>query len=219
MLSHTTWAPYLKRELTPEYINAVADFLTTVYHGNQAIFPPKDRVFAALEETPLPDTKVVIMGQDPYHEVGQAQGLSFSVPDQVPAPPSLQNILKELADDIGPRSSHDLSSWARQGVLLLNAVLTVPQGRANGHQGKIWEPLTDAIIKISSADDHPKVFILWGRFAQSKRPLIDESKHLVLTSAHPSPLSAYRGFFGSRPFSKANQFLTEHGRQPIDWLH
>ncbi|CAK8054185.1 uracil-DNA glycosylase [Eupransor demetentiae] len=219
MLSHTSWAPYLKQKLTPQYLDEVAQFLQDIYQGPKTVFPPRKAVFAALEKTPLPDTKVVIMGQDPYHEVGQAQGLSFSVPDDVPAPPSLQNILKELASDIGPRQSHDLSSWAQRGVLLLNAVLTVPEGQANGHQGRIWEPLTDSLIQIASEDPQPKVFILWGRFAQSKRHLIDENRHLVLVSAHPSPLSAYRGFFGSRPFSKANAYLEEHGRAGIDWLH
>lgn len=216
-LAHTSWALPIKTKLTPEQIKAIHQFLATVYQ-TQTVYPPKDKVFAALMATPLPQTKVVIMGQDPYHEVGQAQGLSFSVPDNVPAPPSLRNILKELTTDIGPRQSHDLTTWAQQGVLLLNAVLTVPAGQANGHAGTVWEPLTDAIITTVSEDASPKVFILWGKYAQSKRRLIDESKHLVLTSAHPSPLSAYRGFFGSRPFSKANAFLAAQNRTTIDWL-
>ena len=216
-LAHTSWASSIKTKLTPEQITAIHQFLATVYQ-TQTVYPPKDKVFAALMATPLPQTKVVIMGQDPYHEVGQAQGLSFSVPDNVPAPPSLRNILKELTTDIGPRQSHDLTTWAQQGVLLLNAVLTVPAGQANGHAGTVWEPLTDAIITTASEDASPKVFILWGKYAQSKRRLIDESKHLVLTSAHPSPLSAYRGFFGSRPFSKANAFLAAQNRTTIDWL-
>ena len=216
-LAHTSWALPIKTKLTPEQITAIHQFLATVYQI-QTVYPPKDKVFAALMATPLPQTKVVIMGQDPYHEVGQAQGLSFSVPDNVPAPPSLRNILKELTTDIGPRQSHDLTTWAQQGVLLLNAVLTVPAGQANGHAGTVWEPLTDAIITTVSEDASPKVFILWGKYAQSKRRLIDESKHLVLTSAHPSPLSAYRGFFGSRPFSKANAFLAAQNRTTIDWL-
>ncbi|CAH1854755.1 uracil-DNA glycosylase [Convivina intestini] len=219
MLSHTSWAPGINAELSPTYLAEIADFINQVYQSDQAIYPPREKLFAALEQTPLSNTKVVIMGQDPYHEPGQAQGLSFSVPDDVPAPPSLQNILKELATDIGSRPSHDLSSWAQQGVLLLNSVLTVPKGQANAHRGQIWEGLTDALIKIASDDAQPKVFILWGRFAQSKRKLIDEKKHLVLTSVHPSPLSAYRGFFGSQPFSKANTFLIEKGREPINWLH
>lgn len=216
-LAHTSWALPIKTKLTPEQIKAIHQFLATVYQI-QTVYPPKDKVFAALMATPLPQTKVVIMGQDPYHEVGQAQGLSFSVPDNVPAPPSLRNILKELTTDIGPRQSHDLTTWAQQGVLLLNAVLTVPAGQANGHAGTVWEPLTDAIITTVSEDASPKVFILWGKYAQSKRRLIDESKHLVLTSAHPSPLSAYRGFFGSRPFSKANAFLAAQNRTTIAWL-
>ena len=216
-LAHTSWALPIKTKLTPEQITAIHQFLATVYQI-QTVYPPKDKVFAALMATPLPQTKVVIMGQDPYHEVGQAQGLSFSVPDNVPAPPSLRNILKELTTDIGPRQSHDLTTWAQQGVLLLNAVLTVPAGQANGHAGTVWEPLTDAIITTVSEDASPKVFILWGKYAQSKRRLIDESKHLVLTSAHPSPLSAHRGFFGSRPFSKANAFLAAQNRTTIDWL-
>ncbi|GMA70484.1 uracil-DNA glycosylase [Leuconostoc litchii] len=218
-LSHTTWAPAVKSKLTSEYLNRVAAFIQETYHDQQRVFPPQEKIFNALEKTPLPSTKVIIMGQDPYHEIDQAQGLSFSVPDSIPAPPSLQNILKELSTDIGSRKSHDLTSWSMQGVLLLNAVLTVPEGKANAHQGIIWEPLTDALIQIASEDEAPKVFILWGKFAQSKRKLIDESKHLVLMSAHPSPLSAYRGFFGSQPFSKANQFLIENERQPINWLN
>lgn len=216
-LSHTTWAPYINAKLTPEQINNIKQFLDVQYQ-EQSIFPPKEKVFAALSMTSLDHTKVVIMGQDPYHGLGQAQGLSFSVPDAVPAPPSLQNILKELATDIGPRASHDLTSWAKQGVLLLNAVLTVPEGQANAHAGLVWEPLTDAIIQAVSDAGEPTVFILWGKFAQSKRRYIDESKHLVLAAAHPSPLSAYRGFFGSHPFSKANQFLTQNGRDSIHWL-
>ncbi|MFT8571847.1 MAG: uracil-DNA glycosylase [Leuconostoc pseudomesenteroides] len=217
-LNHTTWAPAVKAKLTSDYLDRVAIFINQTYQLTENIFPPREKIFAALETTPLPETKIVIMGQDPYHEVGQAQGLSFSVPDDVPAPPSLQNILKELSTDIGQRQSHDLTSWAEQGVLLLNAVLTVPEGRANAHQGLIWEPLTDALIQIASEDSTPKVFILWGKFAQSKRRFVDESKHLVITSAHPSPLSAYRGFFGSQPFSKANAYLRTHNREPIDWI-
>ncbi|ADG39980.1 MULTISPECIES: uracil-DNA glycosylase [Leuconostoc] len=216
-LSHTSWAPNVKKKLTSDQIENISAFLARVYQ-NAVVFPPKDKVFAALVATTLQNTKVVIMGQDPYHELGQAQGLSFSVPDVVPAPPSLRNILTELTDDVGTRSSHDLTSWTTQGVLLLNAVLTVPEGRANAHAKGVWEPLTDAIIQIASEDDQPKVFILWGKYAQSKRQLIDETRHLVIASAHPSPLSAYRGFFGSRPFSKANAFLIKNSREPIKWL-
>lgn len=217
-LSHTTWTPYVKEKLTNGQIKDIQYFLDTIYQTD-TIFPPRDQVFSALVATPLTNTKVIIMGQDPYHEVDQAQGLSFSVPDDILAPPSLRNILKELATDIGERRSHDLTSWTTQGVLLLNAVLTVPKGRANAHAGQVWEPLTDAIIQIASEDNEPKVFILWGKYAQSKRRLIDESKHLVLMAVHPSPLSAYRGFFGSQPFSQANAFLKANGRAPVDWLN
>lgn len=161
---------------------------------------------------------MVILGQDPYHGPRQAQGLSFSVPDDIPAPPSLQNILKELADDIGMKESHDLTSWARQGVLLLNASLTVPAGQANGHAGQIWEPFTDAVIKVVNEKDTSVVFILWGSYARKKKALITNPKHLVLESPHPSPLSAHRGFFGSKPFSKTNAFLTSQGIEPINWL-
>ena len=158
------------------------------------------------------------MGQDPYHGPRQAQGLSFSVPDDIPAPPSLQNILKELADDIGVKESHDLTSWAQQGVLLLNAGLTVPAGQANAHAGLIWEPFTDAIIKVVNEKSDPVVFILWGSYARKKKALISNSQHLIIESAHPSPLSAYRGFFGSKPFSRTNDFLVAKGLEPIDWL-
>jgi len=167
--------------------------------------------------TPLEEVKVVILGQDPYHGPGQAQGLSFSVPDSIPAPPSLQNILKELSDDIGVKKSHDLTSWAEQGVLLLNACLTVPAGQANGHAGQIWEPFTDAVIQVVNNLDRPVVFVLWGAFAQKKLNLIDEKKHFVIQSAHPSPFSVHRGFFGSRPFSKINDFLVSKGKSPIRW--
>ncbi|MBU7455168.1 uracil-DNA glycosylase [Leuconostoc fallax] len=218
MLSHTTWAHPIKEKLTPEYLKSVAAFIASTYATGQTIYPPQNKIFSALEVTPLNKTKVVIMGQDPYHEERQAQGLSFSVPDDVPAPPSLKNILKELSTDIGQRQSHDLVSWAQQGVLLLNSVLTVPEHHANAHANQIWEPLTDCLIQIASDDDAPKVFILWGKYAQSKSKLIDSQKHLILKSAHPSPLSAYRGFFGSEPFSKANHFLEKNGREPIDWL-
>lgn len=216
-LSHTSWAPYIKSKLTANQLSQIAEFIDIQYKQG-TVFPPREKIFSALSITTLENTKVVIMGQDPYHEIGQAQGLSFSVPDVMTAPPSLKNILKELATDIGYRQSHDLTSWAKQGVLLLNSVLTVPQGKANAHAGKVWEPLTDAIIETVSSQTKPTVFILWGKYAQSKRKFIDESKHLVLLSAHPSPLSAYRGFFGSHPFSKANIFLEQNNRQKIDWL-
>lgn len=155
---------------------------------------------------------------DPYHGPNQAQGLSFSVSDDLLAPPSLKNILKELEDDIGVRNHHDLTTWGQQGVLLLNACLTVPAGNANGHAGQIWEPFTDAIIKVANEKQTPVVFILWGGYARKKKVLITNPIHHVIESAHPSPLSAYRGFFGSHPFSKANDFISQDGLVPIDWL-
>ena len=204
--------------MLPEgYFKQINQFLDQVY-ASGIIYPPREKVFQALKKTNLEEVKVVILGQDPYHGPGQAQGLSFSVPDDIPAPPSLQNILKELAEDVGVKPSHDLTSWTDQGVLLLNACLTVPAGQANGHAGLIWEEFTDAVIRLVSQEEEHVVFILWGAYARKKKSLIDASKHLIIESAHPSPLSAYRGFFGSRPFSRANAYLTEMGREPIDWL-
>lgn len=184
------------------------------------VFPPKDMVFNALKLTPFYDVKVVILGQDPYHNDGQAHGLSFSVPNGIAHPPSLRNIFTELTTDIPgfnvPKSG-DLSKWGKQGVLLLNATLTVRAHQAGSHQKKGWEEFTDGIIsKISSELDNV-VFILWGSYAQKKSQLIDESKHLILKAVHPSPLSVYRGFFGSKPFSKANDYLSSKGKKPIDW--
>ena len=184
------------------------------------VFPPKDMVFNALKLTPFYDVKVVILGQDPYHNDGQAHGLSFSVPNGIAHPPSLRNIFTELTTDISgfhvPKSG-DLSKWGKQGVLLLNATLTVRAHQAGSHQKKGWEEFTDGIIsKISSELDNV-VFILWGSYAQKKSQLIDESKHLILKAVHPSPLSVYRGFFGSKPFSKANDYLSSKGKKPIDW--
>jgi uracil-DNA glycosylase len=216
-MQHSSWHQLLKEQLPEGYFKQINQFLDQVY-ASGTIYPPREKVFEALKKTNLEEVKVVILGQDPYHGPGQAQGLSFSVPDNIPAPPSLQNILKELAEDVGVKASHDLTSWADQGVLLLNACLTVPAGQANGHAGQIWEPFTDAVIKVVNELEEPVVFILWGAYARKKKPLITHDRHLVLESAHPSPLSAYRGFFGSQPFSKTNQFLTEAGREPIDWL-
>ena len=204
--------------MLPEgYFKQINQFLDQVY-ASGIIYPPREKVFQALKKTNLEEVKVVILGQDPYHGPGQAQGLSFSVPDDIPAPPSLQNILKELAEDVGVKPSHDLTSWTDQGVLLLNACLTVPAGQANGHAGLIWEEFTDAVIRLVSQEEEHVVFILWGAYARKKKSLIDASKHLIIESAHPSPLSAYRGFFGSRPFSRTNAYLSEMGREPIDWL-
>ena len=216
-MQHSAWHDAIKEYLPEHYYGKVKAFLAQVYQEG-TVYPPQDKVFAALQKTSLEDVRVVILGQDPYHGPKQAQGLSFSVPDDLPAPPSLQNILKELEDDIGHRVHHDLTTWAEQGVLLLNACLTVPAGNANGHAGLIWEPFTDAIIRLVNDLDRPVVFILWGGYARKKKALITNGQHLVIESAHPSPLSSYRGFFGSRPFSKTNAFLTKHQEAPIDWL-
>ena len=216
-MQHSAWHDAIKEYLPEHYYGKVKAFLAQVYQQG-TVYPPQDKVFAALQKTSLEDVRVVILGQDPYHGPKQAQGLSFSVPNELPAPPSLQNILKELEDDIGHRAHHDLTAWAEQGVLLLNACLTVPAGNANGHAGLIWEPFTDAIIRLVNDLDRPVVFILWGGYARKKKALITNGQHLVIESAHPSPLSSYRGFFGSRPFSKTNAFLTRHQEAPIDWL-
>ncbi|MFM0782105.1 uracil-DNA glycosylase [Streptococcus suis] len=216
-MEHSAWHELIKAQLPEHYFGKINQFLDYVYAGG-TVYPPREKVFAAIQTTDLEEVKVVILGQDPYHRPGQAQGLSFSVPNSVPAPPSLQNILKELTDDIGVKQDHDLTAWAEQGVLLLNACLTVPAGQANGHAGQIWEPFTDAVIKVVNSLDQPVVYILWGAYARKKKALITNPKHLVIESAHPSPLSAYRGFFGSKPFSQANAYLTSQGRTGIDWL-
>lgn len=216
-MEHSSWHEQIKAHLPEGYFAQINHFMDEVY-SRGTVYPPRDKVFSAIQKTPLEQVKVVILGQDPYHGPGQAQGLSFSVPDDIPAPPSLQNILKELADDVGAKHSHDLTSWAEQGVLLLNACLTVPAGQANGHAGQVWEAFTDAIIRVVNEQSHPVVFILWGAYARKKKALVTNSQHLILESAHPSPLSAYRGFFGSKPFSQTNDFLTQYGQVPIDWL-
>lgn len=216
-MEHSAWHEPIKAQLPDHYFNKINQFLDQVY-ASGTIYPPRDKVFAAIQATELKNVKVVILGQDPYHGPAQAQGLSFSVPNSVAAPPSLQNILKELKDDIGVKEDHDLTAWAEQGVLLLNACLTVPAGQANGHVGQIWEPFTDAVIKVVNSLDQPVVYILWGAYARKKKVLITNPKHLIVESAHPSPLSAYRGFFGSKPFSQANAFLTSHGSTEINWL-
>jgi uracil-DNA glycosylase len=187
---------------------------------NSTVFPPDDQIFTALEMTPPEAVRVVLVGQDPYHDDGQAHGLSFSVPEGKKLPPSLRNIFKELASDlqISPPESGDLSCWAKQGVLLLNSTLTVRAHAAGSHRGHGWEVFTDAVLQAVNRVSPPCVFILWGSDAQKKRPLIDETRHRVLAGAHPSPLSAYRGFFGSRPFSQTNALLRELGREPILWV-
>lgn len=216
-MKHSKWHDLIKEKLPEHYFGQINDFMDKVY-SQGTVYPPRDKVFAAVQHTDLSEVKVLILGQDPYHGPDQAQGLSFSVPDSIPAPPSLQNILKEVAEDVGLRQSHDLTSWADQGVLLLNACLTVPAGQANGHANQIWEPFTDAIISLVNDLKTPTVFILWGAYARKKKKLISNPQHLVLEAPHPSPLSAHRGFFGSKPFSKANAFLSQKGRTPIDWL-
>ena len=212
------WAEALAPEFTKPYYKKLFQTVSEEYRTHR-IFPPGDDIFNAFHLTPLPQVKVVILGQDPYHGEGQAHGLCFSVRPDVEIPPSLVNIYKELEEDVGcyiPNNGY-LEKWARQGVLLLNTVLTVRAHQANSHRGIGWEEFTDAAIRVLAAQDRPMVFILWGKPAQAKKPMITNPKHLVLFSAHPSPLSAYRGFFGSRVFSRTNQYLESHGLTPIDW--
>ena len=188
-------------------------------YENSTVFPPKNYIFNALKLTSFKNTKVVIVGQDPYHGIGEAHGLSFSVQKGIKIPPSLQNIYKELYNDLGipPHFDGDLTKWANEGVLLLNAVLTVEKDKPASHRKIGWELLTDYIIKVLNQKEEPVVFILWGNFAKEKKELITNSKHLVLTSTHPSPFSANNGFFGSKPFSKTNDFLLKNNIKPIDW--
>jgi uracil-DNA glycosylase len=214
-----SWKARLAGQFASPHMAALSAFLRAEKSAGKRIYPPGSQIFRAFELTPFEAVKVVILGQDPYHGPGQAHGLSFSVAQGVAPPPSLQNIYKELATDLGiDHPGHgNLESWARQGVLLLNACLTVEDGRAGSHQGKGWEPFTDAVITALNREREHLVFILWGRKAQDKGAVIDRARHLVLTSVHPSPLSASGGFFGSRPFSAANEWLQSHGMTPIDW--
>lgn len=212
------WLDAVGEEFKKEYYRDLYQFVKEEY-SKQVIYPASEDIFNALHLTPLKDVKVVILGQDPYHNVNQAHGLCFSVKPEVDIPPSLVNIYKELHDDLGcyiPDNGY-LVKWAEQGVLLLNTVLTVRAHQAASHQGKGWETFTDAIIHAVDQEDRPIVFILWGRPAQNKKKMLHNPKHLILEAPHPSPLSAYRGFFGSKPFSKTNTFLQEHGLEPIDW--
>ena len=213
-----SWYELLKPEFESENFKNLEKFLSEEY-SKFKIFPPEDSIFNALNLTPFEKVKVVIVGQDPYHEEGQANGLCFSVSKETALPPSLINIYKEIESDLGIKMANhgDLSSWAKQGVLLLNAVLTVRKGNANSHKGKGWEVVTSAIIQKLNKQERPIVFMLWGRNAQEFASNIDKSKHLVLACAHPSPLSAFAGFFGCKHFSKANAFLKEHGESEIDW--
>ena len=212
------WKEALGEQWREPYFNELCDFVADSYRRG-AVYPPAARIFAAFDRCPFDKVKVVILGQDPYHEEGQANGLCFSVAPGVALPPSLQNIFKEVCADTGAPmpADGDLGRWADQGVLLLNATLTVEAHRAGSHQGKGWERFTDSVISTLSASRDNLVFILWGSYARSKRQLIDRSRHLVLESAHPSPLSAYRGFFGNHHFSLANHYLTSHGLAPIKW--
>jgi uracil-DNA glycosylase len=216
---HDSWKAPLQAEFDAPYMAALKDFLVSERDKGKRIFPKGSEWFHALDATPLEQVRVVILGQDPYHSEGQAHGLCFSVKPGVRPPPSLINIYKEMQSDLGlkPPPHGNLEAWAKQGVLLLNAVLTVEAGLAASHQGKGWERFTDAVIRLVNDQPRPVVFILWGSYAQRKAAFVDRNRHLVLASAHPSPLSAHNGFFGSRPFSKANEFLVANGQDPIDW--
>lgn len=213
------WSLALKDEFNKPYYRDLYRFVKEEY-STKVVYPPADDIFNALHLTPLKDVKVLILGQDPYHNEHQAHGLSFSVlPDQKDIPPSLQNIYKELQEDLGcyiPNNGY-LKKWADQGVLMLNTVLTVRAHEPNSHQGRGWENFTDAIIQAVNQKDEPVVYMLWGRPAQSKIPMLTNPKHLILKAPHPSPLSAYRGFFGCKHFSRCNEFLAQNGLEPIDW--
>ena len=213
-----SWKKRLADEFEKDYFKQLTDFVKQEYRQG-TVYPPGPYMFNAFEHCPFDKVKVVILGQDPYHEPGQAHGLCFSVKPDVDIPPSLVNIYQELHDDLGcyiPNNGY-LVKWAEQGVLMLNTVLTVRAHMANSHHGKGWEEFTDAAIRALNAQDRPIVFILWGRPAQMKKSMLNNPKHLILEAPHPSPLSAYRGFFGCKHFSKANEFLKEHGMEPIDW--
>ncbi len=213
-----SWKEQLASEFDKEYFKSLTDFVRQEYQST-TVYPPGSYIFNAFEHCPFDKVKVVILGQDPYHEPGQAHGLSFSVQDGIPYPPSLVNIFKELESDLGKPmpSSGNLLRWADQGVLLLNATLTVRAHLAGSHQNRGWETFTDAVIHKLADNRSHLVYILWGSYAQKKGAFIDASHNLVIKSAHPSPLAAYRGFFGSKPFSKANDYLIATGQEPIDW--
>ena len=214
----TTWNEILAEEMQKDYYQELQAFVQK-RRSEVRVFPEEKNVFNALELTPFESVKVVILGQDPYHGFGQAHGLSFSVQKGIPLPPSLKNIYKELQDDIGGDfpTEGDLTHWAKQGVLLLNTVLTVEEGNANSHKGMGWERLTNRLIESLNELKHPVIFILWGKPAQDKEKLITNPSHVILKSPHPSPLSAYRGFFGSKPFSRINDILIQQGQIPIRW--
>jgi len=213
-----SWDEKLKLIWSSEGFHKFYDNILNLYK-TETIFPAKENIFNALKLTPYEDVKVVIIGQDPYFNVGKAHGLSFSVPDNIPIPPSLQNIYKELEADLNIKraKSGNLTKWAKEGVLLLNAILTVEKDKAASHKNLGWELLTDYIIKVINLKEEPVVFILWGSFARAKKSLITNKKHLIIESTHPSPFACYNGFLGSKPFSKANDFLIKNNIKPIDW--
>ncbi|MBO7467379.1 MAG: uracil-DNA glycosylase [Bacteroidaceae bacterium] len=215
---HPSWQAVLQEEFDKDYFAKLTDFVRSEY-ARTTIYPPARQIFNAFDHCPFDKVRVVIIGQDPYHEQGQANGLCFSVAPGVQMPPSLVNIFKEIQSDLGKPfpENGDLTRWANQGVLLLNATLTVQEHYAASHQNRGWEEFTDAVIRILCEKREHLVFILWGAYAQKKGAFIDSSRHLVLKSAHPSPLSAYHGFFGNHHFSLANDYLIQHGQQPIDW--
>lgn len=214
------WLAVLQNEFEKEYMLQLKAFLLTEKHADKKIFPTNAEIFSAFNSTPFDKVKVIILGQDPYHGVGQAHGLSFSVKKGVKTPPSLKNIYKELVSDLEDfhiPNHGNLQQWAAQGVLLLNATLTVRAAEPGSHQKKGWETFTDTVIKTLSDKKEHLVFLLWGNYAKQKMALIDQTKHLIISSAHPSPFSAYNGFFGSQPFSKTNTWLTEHNLEAINW--
>ncbi len=215
-----SWKEALKDEFGKEYWTKLTEFVKGEY-SHAIVYPPPRNIFRAFELCPFDKVEVVILGQDPYHGANQANGLCFAVSEGVPLPPSLQNIFKEIESDLGKPLEHrtgDLERWAKQGVLLLNATLTVKARAAGSHQGKGWEEFTDAVIRVLSEKKKNLVFILWGNYAKSKGAHIDRTKHCVIESPHPSPFSAYNGFFGSKPFSKTNEYLAANNKKPIDWL-
>jgi uracil-DNA glycosylase len=214
-----SWKSRLKKEFEAEYFLELKKFLITELTSGKKVFPPGNQIFNAFNWTPFDKVKVVIIGQDPYHGAGQANGICFSVADNVSIPPSLKNVFKELSDDLGypiPQTGN-LEKWARQGVLLLNASLTVRENEAGSHQNRGWEQFTNAVIRLLSEEKSGLVFLLWGKFAQQKADIIDTGKHFLLKAAHPSPFSAYNGFIGCKHFSKTNEILMNSGKTPIDW--
>lgn len=214
-----SWLQHLQSEFEQDYMQKLSQFLREEKAAGQVIYPTGENIFAALNTTALHKVKVVILGQDPYHGANQAHGLSFSVPKEVKIPPSLRNIYQEIRNDIGvtPPNHGYLESWAEQGVLLLNSVLTVRESQAASHQGKGWERFTDKVIEIINHQTQNVVFLLWGSYAQKKGQAIDQQRHLILKTTHPSPLSAHRGFLGCRHFSQTNHYLQQHGKSAIDW--